>query len=211
MADKFDAIVVGAGPAGCAAAYRMAKAGLSVLVLERGKYPGAKNSSGAILYGKILEDLIPNFWDEAPVERWIASQTVVALHNTQSVEMKFNYDKSQRLIVLSVLRSQFDRWFADKAKEAGALILCSTLATDVLKRGGKTVGVTVAKGQGEVYADVVLATDGVNSLIAEKESCETLLGLRIWRWESRRSLSFRQRKSKNDFICRETKERRIHL
>ena len=169
MADKFDAIVVGAGPAGCAAAYRMAKAGLSVLVLERGKYPGAKNSSGAILYGKILEDLIPNFWDEAPVERWIASQTVVALHNTQSVEMKFNYDKSQRLIVLSVLRSQFDRWFADKAKEAGALILCSTLATDVLKRGGKTVGVTVAKGQGEVYADVVLATDGVNSLIAEKE------------------------------------------
>ena len=36
MAEKFDAIVVGAGPAGNAAAYTMAKAGLSVLQLERG-------------------------------------------------------------------------------------------------------------------------------------------------------------------------------
>ena len=38
--ERFDAIVVGAGPAGNAAAYTMAKAGLNVLQLERGEYPG---------------------------------------------------------------------------------------------------------------------------------------------------------------------------
>ncbi|VEB60234.1 oxidoreductase FixC [Salmonella enterica subsp. enterica] len=38
--DKFDAIVVGAGVAGTVAAYVMAKAGLDVLVIERGKQRG---------------------------------------------------------------------------------------------------------------------------------------------------------------------------
>src|SRR5207237_734010 len=43
MADeeKFDAVVVGAGPAGSAAAITMAKAGLQVALLERGQKPGA--------------------------------------------------------------------------------------------------------------------------------------------------------------------------
>ncbi|HEY0877241.1 MAG TPA: NAD(P)-binding protein, partial [Zeimonas sp.] len=37
MAEKFDAIVVGAGPSGNTAAYLMAKAGMKVLQLERGE------------------------------------------------------------------------------------------------------------------------------------------------------------------------------
>ena len=69
MAEHFDAIVVGAGPAGNAAAYTMAKAGLSVLQLERGEYPGAKNVQGAILYADAVAELFPDFRDEAPLER----------------------------------------------------------------------------------------------------------------------------------------------
>ena len=41
--EKFDAIVVGAGVAGCVAAYVLAKEGLDVLVIERGNYAGSKN------------------------------------------------------------------------------------------------------------------------------------------------------------------------
>ena len=48
--DKFDAIVVGAGPAGSACAYTLAKEGRSVLLLERGNVAGAKNVSGGRLY-----------------------------------------------------------------------------------------------------------------------------------------------------------------
>jgi flavin-dependent dehydrogenase len=47
---QFDAIVVGAGPAGSSAALAMARAGLQVALIERGEYPGAKNVSGAGLY-----------------------------------------------------------------------------------------------------------------------------------------------------------------
>ena len=42
----FDAVVVGAGPAGAAAALVLARSGRSVALLERGAYPGAKNMYG---------------------------------------------------------------------------------------------------------------------------------------------------------------------
>jgi electron transfer flavoprotein-quinone oxidoreductase len=74
--DKFDVIVVGAGPAGTSAAITLAKAGLHVALLERGEYPGAKNVQGAILYTKNLADIIPDFWTDpaCPMERYITQQ-----------------------------------------------------------------------------------------------------------------------------------------
>ncbi len=76
MDDKFDAIVVGAGMAGNAAAYKLAQQGLQVVLIERGPYPGSKNLSGGVLFGRILHQLIPNFWEEAPVERAITNHIV---------------------------------------------------------------------------------------------------------------------------------------
>ncbi len=69
MTEKFDAIVVGAGMAGNAAALTMAKRDLKVLQIERGEYPGAKNVQGAILYADAVEKLVPGFRDDAPLER----------------------------------------------------------------------------------------------------------------------------------------------
>jgi electron transfer flavoprotein-quinone oxidoreductase len=87
---SFDAIVVGAGPAGCAAAYEMARADLSVLVLERGADSGVKNSSGAVLFGDVLSKLIPHAWPEAPVERPITRQSVALLTESASLEVSFD-------------------------------------------------------------------------------------------------------------------------
>jgi len=53
----FDVIVVGAGLAGLAAAYTMAREGLEVLVLERGEYPGSKNVTGGRLYLNPIRDM----------------------------------------------------------------------------------------------------------------------------------------------------------
>ena len=168
MTDKFDAIVVGAGPAGSAAAYSMAKSGLSVLVIEKGEFPGAKNTSGAVFYDEILNELMPGFWQEAPVERWVNNHVITLLGEDSSISMKFSHEQPQKPVGLTVLRSKFDRWLAQKAADAGALILSSTLAEDLILEKGKVKGVRVAKEKGEAYADVVIIADGANSLLIEK-------------------------------------------
>ena len=74
MTEKFDVIIVGAEPGGCSAAYSLAKMGFNVLMVERGKYPGAKNVMGGRMYAYALNRLIPDFWKEAPVERKVTRE-----------------------------------------------------------------------------------------------------------------------------------------
>ncbi len=70
---------------GNAAAYTLAKAGLKVLQIERGEYPGSKNVQGAILYAKALEEIIPDFRDDAPLERHIIEQRMWLLDDSSFV------------------------------------------------------------------------------------------------------------------------------
>ena len=88
--DKFDSIVVGAGPAGISAAIIMARAGLNVAVLERGEYAGAKNVQGAVLYSKMLQDVIPEFWKDCPLERAIVEERVFVLTGKAGLQIGYN-------------------------------------------------------------------------------------------------------------------------
>lgn len=169
MPEKFDVVVVGAGPAGSAAACVTARAGLKVLLLERGEYPGSKNTFGGVLYGPVLESLFPAFWEEAPVERHITRRIITFLTSEASFSLDFKDQAFDRPPYngFSVLRSRFDRWLAGKAQEAGALLVTETLAEEVLWEGEQAVGVRVMRGDGMVHASVVILADGVNSLLAK--------------------------------------------
>ncbi|MGF1470094.1 MAG: FAD-dependent oxidoreductase [Sandaracinaceae bacterium] len=171
MSARFDAIVVGAGPAGSAAALLMARGGMKVLLLERGEYPGAKNVSGAAFYGSaILHEVVPDFWAEAPLERHIARRTIAFMSPTTSVALDFRTSAYSEPPYngFTVMRPHFDRWLAGKAVEAGAFLLCSTVADDLLLDGDRVVGVRVRRADGEVEAPLVIACDGVNSFLAKK-------------------------------------------
>jgi electron transfer flavoprotein-quinone oxidoreductase len=169
MDDRFDAIVVGAGPAGIAAAREIAGAGLSVVVLERGQYPGAKNVSGGILYRHPTEELIPGFEADAPLERPIIEQRYMML--TEEAMLGGIYRSmafaEQPYNSYSVLRSEFDRWYAAKAEEAGAEVYSEFTVTDLLWEDGQVVGVTTGEPDGELMAHVVILADGANSLLAK--------------------------------------------
>jgi electron transfer flavoprotein-quinone oxidoreductase len=168
--EKFDAIVVGAGPSGNSAAYLMAKAGLKVLQIERGEYPGSKNVQGAILYSDALERIIPNFRDDAPLERHIIEQRLWVMDDDSFVgthHRSDNYNKPP-YNRYTIIRAQFDKWYSSKVREAGALLICETTVQELLHDGERVIGVRCDRLGGEVYADVVVLADGVNSTLARK-------------------------------------------
>jgi len=169
VADEvFDAIIIGAGVAGSTAAYRLAKAGLQVVLIERGPYPGSKNLSGGVLYGRVLHELIPDFWNSAPVERKVTNQVVSFLTDDSSVNLDFKTERFNQppFNGFTVLRSKFDRWLAEQAEAAGAMLVPGIKVDSVIRHDGRVEGVS-ADGE-EMLAKVVIAADGANSFIAQQ-------------------------------------------
>ncbi len=169
--EKFDVVVVGAGPAGSTAALVAARAGLNVALLERGEYPGAKNMFGGMVYRWPLEEIVPNFWERAPIERYVTDYRIMMLSKDSGFTTSYrnlSYGRSP-YNTFTVLRAKFDRWYAAQAEAAGALLVPSATVTDVIRRNGRIVGVKAGGGsEDEVYADVVIAADGVTSIIAQQ-------------------------------------------
>ncbi len=172
MADeRFEVVIVGAGPAGIAAALTLAREGVEVLVLERGDFPGAKNLFGGILYTTVVNELIPEFWREAPIERHIVNRRWATLDADTQVALDL---KSARFDVppynntFTALRSKWDRWFAEQAEAAGAMIICETNVEELLVDRGRVRGVRAGREEGEVEADCVILAEGANALLAER-------------------------------------------
>lgn len=177
--NKFDVIVVGGGPAGLAAAKTCADAGLDTIVIERGAAPGTKNVMGGVLYTAPTAKAFPEFWKDAPLERCVVQQSAWILTEDSALKLgyrslKFSGDVPN---AYTVLRVKLDEYFARKATEAGALLVCDTKVEEVLREGGKVVGVRVGREQGEVYAPVVIIAEGVNPQLAIALGMQKKLGL----------------------------------
>jgi electron transfer flavoprotein-quinone oxidoreductase len=94
MADTdADVIVVGAGPAGACAALVAARAGLRVILLERGPFAGSKNMYGGVVYPRILDEILPQWWLEAPVQRWVTRRSTMLLTDNQALTVDFRSDE----------------------------------------------------------------------------------------------------------------------
>ncbi len=166
--EKFGAIIVGAGPAGSTAAYILAQAGLEVLFIEKGAAPGSKNMFGGRMYSHALNQIIPDFWEEAPLERAVSKETVTFLAGDQAMSLNCQDMKWVKppYHSFTLLRAEFDAWLASKAEEAGAMLACGIRVDDLLIKDGKVAGIIA--GEDEMLADVVIAADGGNSIIAQK-------------------------------------------
>lgn len=165
----FDAIVVGAGCAGSVAAYELAKAGKSVLMIERGNYAGAKNMTGGRIYSHALKAVFPDFESEAPLERRITHERISLMAPDANFTVDFSSEdmKAEGRDSYSVLRGPFDQWLASKAEDAGAECIYGIPVEELVKdESGKIVGVRA--GEDEITAEVVILCDGVNSLLTEQ-------------------------------------------
>jgi electron transfer flavoprotein-quinone oxidoreductase len=168
--EKFEVIVVGGGPAGLAAAYTLAKAGVKVAVIERGDFSGAKNLMGGVLYRQPTEEVFGPLGASAPLERPIVEQRHWVL--TKGGALKFGF-RSQTFLqepqnCHTVLRARLDKWLAEKTKQAGALVISETVVSEVIREDGQICGIVTDRPEGELACDVVVAADGVNSLLSQK-------------------------------------------
>jgi electron transfer flavoprotein-quinone oxidoreductase len=172
--EHYEALVVGAGPGGAAAAATLAEQGVETLVLERGVDAGSKNVSGGLIYGETdapytIDSLFPGFREEAadrPADEYymhnIAGEKVKTFdlndihhHNTEWCD--------------AVLRRRMDSWLAErvheKTRETGGGLLTGVRVNGLLREGGEIVGVTCDELD-PITADVIIAADGVNSELA---------------------------------------------
>lgn len=165
MMDDMDAIVVGAGMAGNAAALKMAQEGLDVLLVDRGKPIGSKNLSGGVLWGHDIAEILGEDWyEDAPVERPITRKGVQMLTENRSLQIELNSDdwREPPYNGFGVLRAKFDPWFAEQVEEAGGMVVEGINVESVARNDdGQVVGIEQA---GDVIeAPIVVIADGANS------------------------------------------------
>jgi geranylgeranyl reductase family protein len=152
--ERFDAIVVGAGPAGSATAIRLARGGASVLLLDRARFPRDKPCGGG-LTGRAVRELPV---DVSPVVEDVVHTFEVRLRYRKRFERR-----SEAPLVLMTQRRRLDAFLVEQAAEAGAVF------RDGVTVGGLTTGpdgASLRVGGGTVHARVLVGADGVNGSIA---------------------------------------------
>ncbi len=160
---KFDVIVVGAGPAGSAAAYLLAKKGFKVLVIERGRGAGSKELYGGRVYAAPLREVWPELDKEAPIHRWVRKERISVVNGETVATIEYTASKP---VSFTAYLPELAGWMAKKAEEAGALLVDEVRVDEIIVENGKIVG--VRSGDDRVYADVVIDAEGANRLLLEK-------------------------------------------
>jgi len=118
----------------------MARAGLNVALLERGAYAGAKNVQGAVLYSKMLADVLPEFWKDCPLERAVVEESLWIMTENSGIRLGYKspeYAKETPANCYTIIRVEFDKWYAKKAEEAGVTLVTGVTVSDVLKKMGR--------------------------------------------------------------------------
>jgi len=151
---RFDAIVVGAGPAGSVTAYRLAAGGASVLLLDRARFPRDKPCGGG-LTGRALRQL-PFSVD--PVVEDVVDRFEFRLSYGRRVVKRSSGD-----LVRMTQRRRLDAFLAERAAEAGAEFRDGVRVSAVEASNGT---VAVVAGGDRVEADAVVGADGVNGVTA---------------------------------------------
>ena len=162
MSKTYQAIVIGAGPAGSSAALTMARAGLDVALVERGTFPGEKNMFGGILHRMTsIEELLPDFMTTAPLERHISKKGTTFMTGEASFHVQHetvNFDRAP-YNGYTIFRPRFDRWLAEEAVKAGATLITRATVEDLIYKDGRIAGVSILGRSGQLNAPVVIAAD----------------------------------------------------
>ena len=153
--ERFDVLVVGAGPAGSTAAYRLAREGASVLVADRAEFPRDKPCGGGLTMRAVRQ--LPFSVDPVVEDR----STRVEF----GLDFRSHFERhTEEPLVLMTQRNRLDAFLAERAAEAGADFRDGARVTDLeLTATGVQARVNGAK----IAANTALGADGANGVTAK--------------------------------------------
>lgn len=167
-----DAVVLGAGPAGCAAATGLARLGRSVLLLDRDPEPRFKIGESLLpwnvpLFAKL--GLLEKIESAGFQRKYGAFFTNERTGGTRQVVFREAWDATKPS-AWQVKRKDFDGLLAAHAAECGAEVRRGVTVEDVLFEGGRATGVRVLgpAGREEIPAKVVVDATGQAALLASR-------------------------------------------
>jgi flavin-dependent dehydrogenase len=169
---RYDAIVIGGGPAGSTTSALLAERGHRVLLLEREAFPRYH----------IGESLIPYTWfslERLGVLDWLKRSACPKKYSVQFVSITgrvsqpfyfFKTIKHECSTTWQVLRSEFDAMLLENARRKGALVRQGVSVKDVILEGGRVVGVRAETpaGSEEIFARAVVDATGRDSLLSRR-------------------------------------------
>ncbi len=158
--ERFDAVVIGAGPAGSTTAYRLVSVGARVALLDRATFPRDKPCGGG-LTERALRAL--------PVD-----VEPVVEHRVDCLELAFRYGRrferrARTPLVAMTQRRRLDAYLAEQAAAAGADFRDGVRVQGVREEPD---GVTVETSGGPLHGTVAVGADGVNGVVARAAGLE---------------------------------------
>ena len=175
---RYNLVVVGAGPGGSTAAQTAAKAGLSVLLIEKRQEIGAPvRCAEGVGYDQLVAFIEPD-------PRWIAAEVTQAeITSIVGDERRDLRGANGRGFILE--RRVFDRVLAERAAQGGAEVRVKTQATGLLIEDGMVRGITIrygdflgGNGEVEIAAQVVICADGVEAQVGRWAGLDLQLPLK---------------------------------
>ncbi len=141
---EFDVLVIGAGPAGLAAAIRLKQLSpeMSVCVVEKAGEVGAHILSGAVIEPRALEELLPD-WRErgAPLSTEAKEDHFVFLTKTRAIRSPITPPQMHNHGNYIVSLGDVVRWLGSQAEELGVEIYPGFAASELLIEDGRVMGV----------------------------------------------------------------------
>lgn len=172
MKDAYDVVVIGAGPAGSAAARFAAEGGASVLLIEKRQEIGDPIRCAEGVGTKDLDKYLD------VEERWIAAPIKGAtIYVPDGTPLKLRAKDADQIYGYILERKIFDRALAEKAAKAGADVYTKTSATGLIMKDGCVAGVKVLRlgVEKEISAKIVIGADGVESKVGRWGGINTTL------------------------------------
>ncbi|MEM2906990.1 MAG: FAD-dependent monooxygenase, partial [Candidatus Odinarchaeota archaeon] len=160
---KYDAVIIGAGPAGCAAALKLASEGVNTVIVEKKKLPREKICAGLLPEAaiQVLEEelnlKIPeNVFEDPPT----VGLVYIPPSGVKNAVLKLNYK------LCNINRVKFDNWLASEAENKGVKIIQNTRPEKVIFKD-KEIFLKTTSGE-TFQTSYLIGCDGVKSWVRSR-------------------------------------------